>query len=121
MVDQLLEAAVESFVGIANPFSLRPLASGERVVDVGSGAGFDSVLAARQVGPQGRVVGIDMTAEMLVKARRNAADLDMRNVEFREGYAEDIPVTDGPMWCSRTGCSTSVSTSVPCSPRSCVC
>lgn len=95
MIDPLPEATVESFAGIANPFSLRPLEPGERVVDVGSGAGFDSILAGRQVGPQGRVVGVDMTAEMLAKARRNAADLGMRHVEFREGYAEDIPVEDG--------------------------
>lgn len=93
--DALPEPAVESFAGIANPFSLRALEAGERVVDVGSGAGFDSIVAARQVGPEGHVVGVDMTAEMLAKARRNADDLDVRNVEFREGYAEDIPVEDG--------------------------
>ena len=95
VVDALPEPAVESFAGIANPFALRPLATGERVVDVGSGAGFDSIVAARQVGAEGRVVGIDMTAEMLGKARRSADDLGVRHVEFREGYAEDIPVQDG--------------------------
>ena len=91
----LPEAAVESFAGIANPFALRRLPTGSRVVDVGSGAGFDSVVAARQVGPEGRVVGVDMTPEMLDKARRNAADLGLRNVEFRSGYAEDLPIEDG--------------------------
>ncbi|HVL99885.1 MAG TPA: methyltransferase domain-containing protein [Egibacteraceae bacterium] len=94
-VDALPERAAESFAGIANPFSLRPLAEGERVVDVGSGAGFDSILAAQQVGPGGAVVGVDMTAEMLRKARRNAAELGLGNVEFREGLAEALPVEDG--------------------------
>jgi arsenite methyltransferase len=95
VVDAVPEAAVESFAGIANPFSLRPLASGERVVDVGSGAGFDSVVAARQVGEEGQVVGVDMTADMLEKARRNARSLGLGNVEFREGLAEELPVEDG--------------------------
>lgn len=95
VLDALPEAAVESFAGIANPFSLRPLAAGERVVDVGSGAGFDSVVAGQQVGPDGHVVGVEMTTEMLHKARRNADDLGLRAVEFREGYAENLPVEDG--------------------------
>ncbi len=91
----LPEAAVESFAGIANPFSLRPLEAGERVVDVGSGAGFDSFVAAGQVGAGGQVVGVDMTAEMLDKARENAAELGLGNVAFREGLAEALPVADG--------------------------
>lgn len=89
------ESAVESFAGIANPFSLRALRPGERVVDVGSGAGFDSFVAARQVGPTGAVMGVDMTEDMLAKARRNAASLDLDNVAFEEGLAEDLPVEDG--------------------------
>ena len=68
-VDALPDGAVESFAGVGNPFSLRPLAPGEKVVDVGSGAGFDSFIAAGQVGPSGQVVGIDMTSEMLAKSR----------------------------------------------------
>jgi SAM-dependent methyltransferase len=95
LLDTLPEPAVESFAGIANPFSMRRLAPGERVVDVGSGAGFDSVVAARQVGPAGRVIGVDMTTEMLHKARRTVARLGVRNVEFRHGLAEDLPVEDG--------------------------
>lgn len=67
VVDALPDQAVESFAGVGNPFSLRRLQPGERVVDVGSGASFDSFVAAGQVGPDGRVVGIDMTAEMLDK------------------------------------------------------
>jgi SAM-dependent methyltransferase len=87
-------SAVESFAGTGNPFSLGELKPGERVVDVGSGAGFDSLIAARMVGPAGRVVGVDMTPAMLTKARRAAAEAGLTNVEFREGYAEALPVPD---------------------------
>jgi SAM-dependent methyltransferase len=95
IVDALPERAVESFAGVGNPFSLRPLQRGERVVDVGSGAGFDSFVAARQVGPTGSVVGVDMTAEMLTKSRDIVAARGVDNVEFREGLAEALPVADG--------------------------
>ena len=94
-VDPLPDHAVESFAGIANLFALRTLEPGEKVVDVGSGAGFDTFVAAGQVGPDGQVVGVDMTSEMLAKARRNAETLGLTNVEFREGYAEELPVEDG--------------------------
>jgi arsenite methyltransferase len=94
IVDALPERVVESFAGVGNPFSLRPLERGERVVDVGSGAGFDSFVAARQVGPTGSVLGVDMTVEMLVKSRQTAAALGFDNVEFREGLAEALPVED---------------------------
>lgn len=94
-VDDLPEAAIESFAGVANPFVLRDLEPGERVVDVGSGAGFDAFIAAGQVGSQGAVVGVDMTEEMLAKARANAAAVRLTNVEFRDGLAEDLPVDDG--------------------------
>ena len=95
VVNSLPDAAVESFAGVANPFSLRPLAKGERVVDVGSGAGFDSFIAARQVGATGRVVGVDMTDAMLAKSRSTAAALGLGYVEFREGLAESLPVENG--------------------------
>ena len=95
IVGSLPDVAVESFAGVANPFSLRRLTAGERVVDLGSGAGFDSFVAATQVGPGGQVVGVDMTAEMLAKSRATASRLGFENVEFHEGLLEDLPVADG--------------------------
>jgi arsenite methyltransferase len=94
-VAALPDRAVESFAGVGNPFQLRRLSPGERVVDVGSGAGFDSFVAAGQVGPDGRVVGVDMTPEMLKKSRATAEALGLAHVEFREGLAERLPVEDG--------------------------
>lgn len=95
LVDPLPDRAVESFAGVANPFALRTLAPGERVVDAGSGAGFDSFVAASMVGSTGSVVGIDMTPEMLDKARATADSMEMANVEFRYGLLEQMPVEDG--------------------------
>ena len=95
VVDSLPDAAVESFAGVGNPFSLRPLEPGERVVDVGSGAGLDCLVAASLVGPTGRVIGVDMTPQMLSKARQNAQTVGASTVEFREGLAEALPVEDG--------------------------
>jgi len=95
VVDAMPDSAVESFAGVANPFSLRALQPGERVVDAGSGAGFDCFVAARQVGPGGRVVGVDMLAEMLEKSRAAAAGMGLSHVEFREGLIEEMPIDDG--------------------------
>jgi arsenite methyltransferase len=94
-VASLPDVAVESFAGVANPFSMRPLVLGERVVDVGSGAGFDSFVAAHQVGATGKVVGVDMTEEMLAKSRSTAKTLGLSNVEFCEGLVERLPIDDG--------------------------
>jgi arsenite methyltransferase len=94
IVDSLPDRAVESFAGVGNPRELPPLERGERIVDAGSGAGFDSFVAARQVGPDGYVVGIDMTPEMLDKSTETAATLGLQNVEFRKGLLEAMPVED---------------------------
>lgn len=88
------EVAAEAFAGVANPFALRRLGQGERVVDVGSGGGFDTFLAAAAVGEEGCVVGVDTTPAMLERARAAAVAVDRQNVEFREGLAEELPVDD---------------------------
>jgi arsenite methyltransferase len=89
-LDQLPEKATEAFAGVANPFYWGLPRPGERVVDLGSGAGMDSFIAAHAVGPDGRVVGIDMTPEMIDLASRIALSLGLQNVEFREGLIEDL-------------------------------
>jgi SAM-dependent methyltransferase len=89
------DRAVESFAGVAHPFSCRPLCQGDRVVDVGSGGGFDSIVAAHLVGGDGRVVGVDMTPEMLAKSQETALVMGLDHVEFRQGLAEDLPIDDG--------------------------
>ena len=95
IVDAMPDTAVESFAGVANPFALQALSPGERVVDAGSGAGFDCFVAGRQVGASGHVVGIDMLAEMLDKSRATAAAMGLAQVEFRHGLLEEMPVPDG--------------------------
>ncbi|MDQ5830000.1 MAG: methyltransferase domain-containing protein [Actinomycetota bacterium] len=94
-LEGLPESSIESFAGTGNPFSLGELRPGERVVDVGCGAGIDSLIAAKKVGPDGRVIGVDMTQSMLEKARQGAKEAGLKNVEFREGYAEELPIVDG--------------------------
>ncbi len=81
-------------LGCGDPITLAALKPGETVLDLGSGGGLDCFLAAKQVGAAGRVIGVDMTPEMLEKARANATRLDAANVEFREGYLENLPVDD---------------------------
>ena len=88
------DGAVESFAGVANPWTMGRLSPGERVLDLGSGAGTDSLVAAQMVGPEGSVTGIDMTPEMLAKARIAAAASGVGNVEFVEGEAEHLPFPD---------------------------
>ena len=93
-LEGLPESAIESFAGTGNPFSLGEIKPGDHVVDIGSGAGLDSLIAARMAGKNGRVIGVDMTPAMLEKAQRNADKVGLENVTFRQGYGEDLPVED---------------------------
>lgn len=95
LVARMPESAIEAFAGVGNPFSRGALKPGERVVDLGSGGGFDCFVAAEQVGVEGRVVGVDMTNEMLQRSRAAATAMGHRNVEFRKGVIEHLPVEDG--------------------------
>ncbi len=94
-LDGVPEATIASFAGTGNPFSLGRLMPGERVVDVGCGAGIDSIIAARMVGPMGDVIGVDMTPAMVAKAHAGAKEAGLPNVEFRQGLAESLPIADG--------------------------
>lgn len=94
-LDGLPQWVVASFAGVANPFHWGLPRKGERVVDVGSGAGTDCFVAARAVGPDGAVVGVDMTPAMLERARAGATETGLDHLEFREGLAEQLPVEDG--------------------------
>jgi SAM-dependent methyltransferase len=95
LLEGVPESAIESFAGTGNPFSLGQIEAGARVVDIGSGAGIDSLIAAGLAGAEGRVIGVDMTPEMLAKARAAAAEGGFDQVRFRQGYAEELPVEDG--------------------------
>jgi SAM-dependent methyltransferase len=94
LLGRVPDSAAESFAGVANPFALGSLGRGERVLDVGSGAGMDSFVAAQMVGPDGYVTGVDMTPEMLAKARAAASEMRADNVEFLAGEAEALPFED---------------------------
>jgi arsenite methyltransferase len=94
-LSQVPDFVVESFAGVANPWSLGRVEPGEHVLDLGSGAGTDSLIAGLMVGPAGSVTGIDMTPEMSEKARAGAAALGLGNVTFVEGEVEELPFDDG--------------------------
>ena len=94
-IEWLPESAVESFAGTGNPFAMGRLAPGEAALDIGCGAGFDTLLAARQVGPSGSVTAVDMTEAMLEKTRAGAGALGLSNVDVRQGLAEQLPVDAG--------------------------
>jgi arsenite methyltransferase len=93
-VDGLPSAVTESFCGVGNPLSLGIPQPGQTVLDLGCGAGFDTLLAAQSVGRNGKVIGIDMTPEMIAKARQNAGILGLANIEFILGEIETLPIAD---------------------------
>jgi arsenite methyltransferase len=95
MLDGLPERGIEAFAGVANPFAFGLPAAGEQVVDIGSGGGLDAMVAARAVGDDGAVVGVDMTPAMLARAEQNARDAGLANLSFRAGFAEELPILDG--------------------------
>ena len=94
VVRTLPPGTVASFAGMGNPFLFGDLQHGEIVVDLGCGAGFDTLIAAQQVGESGRVIAVDMTAEMREKAAAGVRQMGLANVDIREGYAESLPVDD---------------------------
>jgi arsenite methyltransferase len=94
-LEGLPEGSIASFAGTGNPFRIGHLRLGERVVDIGCGAGIDSLIAAKMVGPDGEVIGVDMTRAMLEMARKSVSEAGADNVAFREGLAEALPVPDG--------------------------
>jgi arsenite methyltransferase len=94
-IDRLPASVTESFAGVGNPLCLGEIRPGEIVLDLGSGAGLDSILAATRVGSSGRVFGVDLTEEMVEKARQNATALGIENIEFLCGQIEDLPLEDG--------------------------
>jgi len=100
-------------LGCGNPQALADLRAGERVLDLGSGAGFDAFLAARQVGPTGFVIGVDMTAEMVARGRANLLKTDSKNVEFRLGEIEHLPVADASVEVIMSNCVINLSTDKP--------
>jgi arsenite methyltransferase len=94
-IENVPESSVESFAGTGNPFAMGRLHAGEQVMDVGCGAGFDSLIAAHMVGSEGRVTGIDMTEAMVAKAKKSAEEVGADNVEFLIADAEHLPPHDG--------------------------
>jgi len=97
VIEQLPPSVTESFTGVGNPLALRKLMTGEAVLDVGCGAGLDSILAARAVGPSGKVIGVDMIKAMVDKAKTNAKMAGVANVEFIQASIEDLPLDHGSM------------------------
>jgi SAM-dependent methyltransferase len=94
IIQALPEAAVASYCGVGNPFTLGPVHEGESVLDIGCGCGVDTLIAAIMVGPKGKAVGIDLVPEMLVRARENLRKMSLNNVTFQETSSEDLPFPD---------------------------
>ena len=106
----LPEGAIDAAAGCGNPTAIAEVAPGEVILDLGSGGGIDCFLAARQTGPTGRVIGVDMTPEMVELAQRNAIELGATNVEFRYGDIEDLPVDDAAVDLIISNCVVNLST-----------
>jgi SAM-dependent methyltransferase len=111
--EELPDAALLASLGCGNPTAVAELREGEVVLDLGSGGGIDVILSARRVGPSGRAYGLDMTREMLELARRNADEAGVENVEFLEGYMEDVPLPDGSVDVIISNCVVNLSTDKP--------
>ena len=94
-IDALPTSVKESFAGVGNPLTLSELHAGEIVLDLGCGAGMDTILAARKVGTSGKLIGVDFSPEMIDKATRNALALGLPNVEFRLGDLDALPLENG--------------------------
>ena len=92
---ELPDAVTAPFAGVGNPLAVGAPQPGETVVDIGAGSGMDTFLAARAVGPTGKVIAVDMTDAMLERGRDNAALTGLRQIEYRKGWAEALPVPDG--------------------------
>ncbi len=95
LLKTLPDEILDSFCGVGNPFSLGSVDRGETVLDIGSGGGLDSMVAARLVGPGGKVVGLDLSPEMVARAYENLKQTDLTNVAFQEFFGEDLPFPDG--------------------------
>jgi len=94
ILQALPESALESFCGVGNPFSIGEIREGESVLDIGCGGGVDTMIAAIMVGPAGQVIGVDMSSEMVERARQNLSQTNLKNVSFRESSAEDLLLPD---------------------------
>jgi SAM-dependent methyltransferase len=94
VIRELPENVMATYCGVGNPFALGPINSGETVLDMGCGAGVDTFVAAKMVGTEGKVIGIDMTPEMLARASKNLQETSLQNVSFHEASAEDLPFPD---------------------------
>ena len=94
LIQALPDSTVASYCGVGNPFTLGVIRKGDAVLDIGCGAGIDTIVAAMMVGPEGTVAGIDMVPEMLARARENLRMTDLKNVIFEEAYGEKLPFAD---------------------------
>lgn len=95
LIEKLPDAVASSYCGVGNPFSLGPIKPGQRILDVGCGAGVDTILAAMMAGPTATAVGVDIVPEMIARAESNLERMDLENVEFQNASGERLPFADG--------------------------